>query len=184
MGLSRPAPRPGLFRRLRGDRRGVSAVEFAMLAPVIISLYFGLAEVCQGFMAQKRAGHAAAMVGDLVAQRDVITSDEIDDAFEIGDLIMKPFPSTTLNIRVSSVTRGNDDVNRVDWSRGSGMAARAVGTTVILPAGVVERGQSVVFAESTYDYDSPVDYLMPTITRYSHSFYLRPRLVDRISYSD
>jgi Flp pilus assembly protein TadG len=184
MGLSRPAPRPGLFRRLRGDRRGVSAVKFAMLAPVIISLYFGLAEVCQGFMAQKRAGHAAAMVGDLVAQRDVITSDEIDDAFEIGDLIMKPFPSTTLSIRVSSVTRGNDDVNRVDWSRGSGMAARATGTTVILPAGLVERGQSVVFAESTYDYDSPVDYLMPTITRYSHSFYLRPRLVDRISYSD
>ena len=150
MGLSRPAPRPGLFRRLRGDRRGVSAVEFAMLAPVIISLYFGLAEVCQGFMAQKRAGHAAAMVGDLVAQRDVITSDEIDDAFEIGDLIMKPFPSTTLNIRVSSVTRGNDDVNRVDWSRGSGMTARTTGSSITVPDGLINVGESVVVQSVIY----------------------------------
>ena len=184
MGLSRSTPRPGLFRRLRGDRRGVSAVEFALLAPVLISMYFGLAEVCQGFMAQKRAGQAAAMVGDLVAQRDVITGDEIDDTFEIGDLIMKPFPSTTLMMRVSSVTRGNDDVNRVDWSHSGGLTARAVGSTVILPDGLVERGQSVIYAESAYDYDSPVDYLMPGVTRFSHSAFLRPRLVNQIAYSD
>ncbi|MDP2765777.1 MAG: pilus assembly protein, partial [Brevundimonas sp.] len=46
--------RRGIFRRLSGDERGVSAVEFAMLAPVLIAFYFGMAEFCQGFMAQKR----------------------------------------------------------------------------------------------------------------------------------
>ena len=35
----------GLLTRLRGDRRGVSAVEFALIAPVIIVFYFGLAEL-------------------------------------------------------------------------------------------------------------------------------------------
>ena len=50
----------GLLTRLRGDRRGVSAVEFALIAPVIIVFYFGLAEFCQAFMAQKRMGRTAA----------------------------------------------------------------------------------------------------------------------------
>ena len=31
-----------------------------MLAPVMIFFYFGLAEFCQGYMAQKRASHSAA----------------------------------------------------------------------------------------------------------------------------
>lgn len=179
---ARTAP-AGLFRRLRGDRRGVSAVEFAMLAPVMIAMYFGLAEFCQGFMAQKRAGHTASIVADLITQRKAVTGAELDDLFNVGGQIMKPFPAGTLKIRASSVTRGTDDVNRVGWSRGKGLSARATGSTVTLPTGLVERGQTVIFTETTYDYDSPVDYLMPAITRFSHNFYMRPREVETIAYT-
>ncbi|NBB51679.1 pilus assembly protein [Rhizobium sp. CRIBSB] len=176
--------RPGLLTRLRGDRRGVTAVEFAMLAPVIIALYFGLAEFCQGFMAQKRAGHATSLIADLVAQRDTVTGAEVDDIFQIGGLIMKPYSATPLKMRVSSVTRGTDDVVRVDWSRGSGLTARTVNSTVAIPTGLIERGESVVMSETTYDYDSPVDYLTPAITRFSQTFYLRPRSVDKTGYTN
>lgn len=181
--MGRAYARTGLWSRLRGDRRGVSAVEFAMLAPVMIAMYFGLAEFCQGFMAQKRSGHAASIVADLVSQQEAVTGAEVDDMFKVGDLIMEPFSATSLKLRVSSVTRGDDDVNRVGWSRGSGLAARPTGSTVTLPAGLVERGQSVIFAESTYDYDSPVDYLMPSVTRFSHTFYLRPRQTEAVGYT-
>ena len=34
-----------LFRRLRGDRRGVSVVEFALLAPVFIMMIVGVAQM-------------------------------------------------------------------------------------------------------------------------------------------
>lgn len=181
--MARESVRSGLFLRLGRDRRGVSAVEFAMLAPVMIAMYFGLAEFCQGFMAQKRAGHSAAIVADLITQRNSITGAELDDVFNVGTQIMKPFSAATLQLRASSVTRGNDDVNRVNWSRGRGLTARAVGSTVVLPSGLVERGQTVIFTETTYDYDSPVDYLMPAITRFSHNFYMRPRQVETIPYT-
>lgn len=179
--MSRDAPRAGLFRRLGDDRRGVSAVEFAMLAPVLVAMYFGLAEFCQGFMAQKRAGQSAAIVADLVTQRSDITGAELDDLFNVGTEIMKPFPSATLMLRVSSVTRGNDDVNRITWSRGKGLPA--LSGTMTLPAGLVERNQTVIVAETTYDYDSPVDYLMPSVTKFTHKFYMRPREVETIGYT-
>jgi Flp pilus assembly protein TadG len=170
--------RLSLFRRFSNDDRGISAVEFALLAPVIIAFYMGLTEFCQGYMAQKRMGHASAMVADLVAQEEVVTPAALTDIFAIGGLIMKPFSTTTLKQRVSSVTRTGNQT-KVDWSRGDGMNARAKGEVVTLPADLLADGQSVVMSEVTYDYDSPADYLMPGLTRFSHTYYLRPRTTDK-----
>ncbi|MBX9460167.1 MAG: pilus assembly protein [Brevundimonas sp.] len=168
----------GLIRRWTGDERGVSAIEFAMLAPVLILFYMGMTEFCQGFMAQKRMGHVSATVADLIAQEEAVTPAAIDDIFEIGELIMKPFPTGTLHQRVSSVTQ-TSGVAKVDWSRGDGMTARGPLSTVTLPADLITDGESVVVAEVTYDYDSAADYLMPGLTRFSHTYYLRPRTVDK-----
>ncbi|WP_439478690.1 TadE/TadG family type IV pilus assembly protein [Brevundimonas sp.] len=175
--------RQGVFSRLGRDERGVSAIEFAMLAPVLIAFYFGMAEFCQGFMAQKRMGHVSAMVADLVAQEESVATANLDDIFEIGGLIMKPFSTAALEQRVSSVTR-TAGVARIDWSRGDGMAARAVNSTITLPTDLISDGESVIVSEATYDYDSPVDYFMPGITRFSHIYYLRPRTVDKIRCSN
>jgi Flp pilus assembly protein TadG len=169
------------WRKLGSDRRGVSAVEFAMLAPVMIFFYFGLAEFCQGYMAQKRASHSAAMVADLIAQQERITAGEIDDIFEVGELIMAPFTADGMSLRVSSARRIDAGTVRIDWSRGSGMTARPTGSTITVPAGLIAIGESVVMSESLYDYDSPVDYMMPGITTFSHTFYLRPRTVERVA---
>ncbi|HZV84325.1 MAG TPA: TadE/TadG family type IV pilus assembly protein [Brevundimonas sp.] len=169
-----------LLSRLRDDERGVSALEFAMLAPVLIAFYFGLAEFCQGFMAQKRMGHVSAMVADLVAQEETVSTANLTDIFSIGGLIMKPFSTTPLKLRVSSITR-TAGVAKVSWSRGQGMDPRAVNETVVLPADLITDGQSIIMSEATYDYDSPVDYMMPNVTRFSHRYYLRPRTVEQIT---
>jgi Flp pilus assembly protein TadG len=178
------APRKTLFARLRDDPRGVSAVEFALLAPVMIAFYFGLAEFCQGYMAQKRMGHVAAVIADLVSQSDAVTSSQVTDMFRVGDMVMKPFSATPLKQRVSSLTRNSSGVVKVDWSQGAGMTPRSTGSTVTIPTGLIANGESVIMTESTYDYDSPVDYLMPAITRFSQTYYLRPRTVDQVAYSN
>ncbi|MDO9588943.1 MAG: pilus assembly protein [Brevundimonas sp.] len=172
--------RRGLFSRLEGDERGVAAVEFAMIAPILIFFYLGMAEFCQGYMAQKRMGHASAMVADLVAQEEAVSTAGLNDIFAIGGLIMKPFSAAPLSQRVSSVTRVSG-VARIDWSRGSGMDARAVNSTIVIPTDLIADGESVIVSEATYDYDSPADYLMPSLTRFSHIYYLRPRIVDKVA---
>ncbi len=174
----------GLFRRFARDRRGVSAVEFALIAPLMIAFYFGLVEFCQGYMAQKRMGHSAAAVADLVAQTDVVTTTELDDIVAIGGLIMKPFSTTGLTVRVSSVTRDANGVAKVDWSRGSGVTALATNAVVTVPTDMIANGQSVVMSETTYAYSSPVGYLMPGVTTFHSKFYSRPRKVDKVGCSN
>ncbi len=172
-----------IFRRLRRDDRGISAVEFALLAPVMILLYFALSEFCQAYMAQKRAGHVNAIVGDIVAQNEVITGTQIDETFEISNLIMRPFPTTGLKQRVTSVSRRSNGQTRVDWSRASGMSALAANTIVDVPTDLIANGQAIILTEVDYDYSSPVDYLMPAVTKFTFKSWLRPRRSETISYT-
>lgn len=182
---SGPAPRArGFLTRLRRDQRGVSAVEFALLAPVMIGFYFGLAEFCQGYMAQKRLSHTASAVGDLVAQTDTVTFDQLDDIIAIGDMVMKPFDATPLTTRITSVTKDARGVAKVDWSRADGILAHSTGATITVPDGVIANGESLIMTETSYDYESPIKYLMPAVTEFSNVFYLRPRRVEKVPCTD
>lgn len=164
----------------KSDRRGVSALEFALLAPVMIAFYFGMSEVSQAFMTQKRMGHVAASVADLAGQDDALTTSEVNDIFAAGQTIMRPYSTTTLAQRLTSVTVNSSGSPRVDWSRGSGMTPRGTNTTVTLPTGIAANGESVIMAEVTYDYESPIDVFMPSATQFTRTYYVRPRVVDRV----
>lgn len=174
-----------LLRRLGRDRRGVSAVEFALIAPAMIAFYFGLAEITQALLAERRAGHAASAIGDLVAQSSTITNSEVSDIFEIASTIMRPYPTTTLKMRVTSVSANAGGATTVDWSNAQGgLTAYSPGAAITVPSGVIAANQSVIVSEVQYAYDSPVDFFMPNAVTFDRKFYLRPRKSDRVTKSN
>lgn len=177
----------GLWRRLRRfrrDARGVSAVEFALIAPFMILIYFGLAELAQGMMAQRRVSHAASAIGDLVGQTDgTLTDAEKNNIMAAGDNIVAPFPVTLLRLRVTSITGNAQGNPRVDWSDGeSGLSAYAHCAVVPgFPTGLITAsGENVIMAEATYTYTSPVAKVLPNGLSFSEKFYLRPRKVSKV----
>ncbi len=171
------------LRRFRDDRKGVSAVEFAFIAPIMILFYFGLAELCQGFMAQKRTEHVASAIADLVAQSESVSTAELNDVFQVATQVMKPFPTATLRQRITSVTRNSSGQARVDWSQASNWTPRNNGSTVSLPANLIANGESVVMSEVEYVYASPFDHVMPSSMTMRKTYYLRPRLSDQVAKS-
>ena len=99
----------GILSRFRRDTRGVSAVEFALIAPVIVLMYAGTVQVCQAFMSDKRSGHAASIVADMVAQNASLSLKQVENVMAVGDRIMRPFPADGLTLRVTSVTNEGGD---------------------------------------------------------------------------
>jgi Flp pilus assembly protein TadG len=178
-----------LVRRLAGDRRGVAALEFALLAPLMVMAYFGLAELTEGLMASRKVSHVASAIGDLTAQASATTPSQLDDTFNIGAMLMLPFPSAgaTLQQRVSSVTVDAKNVPRIDWSRASvGYTALTPGTAVVLPFGpkahptdpdtpFIGQGQSVIMAEAHYAFTSPLARYLPQVSDLHDLVYLMPR---------
>lgn len=172
------------LQSLACDTRGVAAVEFALLAPLMLVLYFGMVELCQGYMAQKRADHVASMVADLAAQESDVTKAELADYFAIGDLIMKPFSSATLKQRVSSVTRISSTTYRVDWSQTKGMTQPLQASQAGIPSNMLANGESVIIGESFYTYDSVFKSFLPKPIIFQPRTYLRPRTVELVTCSD
>lgn len=172
------------LRRFDRDTRGVSAVEFALLAPLMIIIYFGMSTYCMAFMANKRMTHTNAAVADMVAQAAAVDTTLLDDLLTVGGLLMRPFPATQLGVRVTSVTRA-DGQDTVDWSRGNNFEARNEGDVYEgIPAGLIVDGESLIVSESTYDYQSPVDMFLPGITQFESVHFVRPRLVNTTTCSD
>ena len=177
--MRRLASSVGFLRRFGRDRSGVSAVEFALIAPVLILIYFALAEFCQAYMAQRRMGHATAQVADIVAQYQTVDTTLIDDTFAIGGLVLSPFSAAPLKLRVTAITRDSNGVARVTWSRGKGMTVRSGVVTV--PAGLIGNGESIIMSEGTYDFTSTLGQVLPGMRTFSHTYWLRPRLVNTIT---
>jgi Flp pilus assembly protein TadG len=170
-----------MFRRFREDRRGVAAIEFAFIAPVLILIYFSVAELCQAMLAQRKVAHAASAVGDLVAQVSTITPSGLTDVYNAASSIVAPFPTSPLQIRVSSVVTDANNNATVAWSNAQGMSALAAGSSVTLPTNLLTANQSVIVSEVKYAYTSPINYWYKNAINFDQVFYLRPRLSTSIT---
>ena len=81
---------PAWLVRFWRDRRGVSAVEFAFIAPVMVLMFFGVAELSSAMMAERRASDVASTLGDLVARCSGVNDADITDIFSAATTTWAP----------------------------------------------------------------------------------------------
>jgi len=182
MSARRPASRLTRFWR---SRRGATAVEFALIAPLLITMYCGMAELTQAMMAQRRLSNLASAIGDLVAQSSQTGPLKTADMFKIGDTIMAPFPVTgALKQCLLSVTSDANGKDTVAWSKASvtGMTNCPSQGTVLtdVPVGVLPANQSVILARVSYTYTSTIKLILPSGVTFNRTYYLRPRKTDSV----
>mgnify|MGYP003646956097 FL=1 len=90
------------LKRLSGDQGGVSAVEFALIAPVMVLFYLGMMEISLALSVDRKVTSAASALADLVAQDDVITDSEMASILDAGAAIIAPYDPTRFSVRISS----------------------------------------------------------------------------------
>lgn len=176
--------RPSSLKRFFRDTAGVAAIEFAFIGPVLITMYFGVAELTQALLAQRRTAHAASTMGDLVAQGTSIQAANFSDLWTVGQTILAPFSTASLKMRVTEVTASSTGATTVVWSKGSGLTGYAKGATIKLPTSVVPANTYVIMSEVQYSYTSPVGYILHSAVPLNSTYYLRPRLSDQVTCSD
>src|SRR6266508_6873802 len=131
------SPRPSLshyLARLGRDQHGTSAVEFAMLLPLMITLYLGSVEVSQGIGIDRKVTLTARTVADLASQVTNITNSDMTNLLAASTAVMTPYPTSTLKITVSSVTIDAQGKATIAWSDTLNGTARGVGSSVTLPS--------------------------------------------------
>lgn len=169
------------IRGLRYNEQGISAVEFALIAPLLIILYLGAIELSLLMEADRRVTQTSASLGDLTARLSTVTDSDMAEMFAAAKVLMYPYEADSAQMRITSIVDSGDGNPKVAWSDAHNMTAYTKGTTVTLPDGIMPSPGSIIMAEVSYEYVSEFGYIISTSKTISDKFYLRPRRVSEIA---
>jgi Flp pilus assembly protein TadG len=174
------------------DRRGVAAIEFAFIVPVLLIMYFITMEASQAIETSKKVSRIGSMVADLVTQQQTVVSADLDAIMKIGTSTLQPYNRSlpTIIITAIQITDEASPKVQVVWSRKlvgstySADAAKDSATTV--PATLKIRNTFLIRVESQLGYQPIIAWtadnakplgLTSAFSNISmgETYYLRPR---------
>lgn len=178
------APRGGLVRRLRRfyrDRAGLSAVEFALILPVMVGLFFGGSELSDGLTINRKVTQVASSVSDLVTQSKTITNADMANILAAAASVITPYSDSLLRIKVTQITIDANNKPTVSWSDALNDTALTPGNAITVPAALLTPNSYLVTAEVHYSFKPTVGYILTGTYDLTDTFFLRPRLSDSIT---
>src|ERR1700689_4415332 len=158
----------------RKDKEGLAAVEFAFVAPVMLTFFFGLVEVSQALLCRSDVINLASVGSDLVAQESTVSDTDMANVFSALNATLFPYDTSKATIVIASLVDNNVvGQGKVAWCNGYTNNARtdavcatgpvnysvnqvitmpstAGGPYLITPGG----GGSVIVATVIYNYSS------------------------------
>lgn len=170
-------------RRLGGfsrDQRGVSAVEFALLLPLMVTLYLGTVEVSQGISVDRKTTMVARTLADLVSQSTSITNAGMNDILNASAAVIYPYAIGSLKATVTAINIDANSKATVAWSDSYNGTARAVGSTVTVPTALVTPSSTLIWSEVQYAYKPTVGYIITGTLTLKDQLYMAPRISNSI----
>lgn len=167
---------PKRFRRFARDRRGVSAVEFALLAPMMIGLYLGCVEISDGVAVDRKVSLASAALANLSAQvtTGTISTSDMSNILDASSAIIAPYASSKLKLSLSCINIDSTGKATVKWNvtRNGGSAKSG---NITIPSALAVPSSQLLFAEVSYDYTPIVGYTITGTISLSDKMYMSPR---------
>ena len=165
------------------EQSGQALIEAALIFPLLVGLFLGVSEFCEGFTVSRRLEAAAGMAADLVARAQTVTADDLSGIKAMVDETLKPFPTSSLGLILTSVVADAGNVTIVGWSdaRGSDVIPYATGSIISLPAGLTLPDTSVIVAEVKYSFRSTLSTLIVGSIPLKGKAYQRPRIALGVS---
>ena len=170
------------FRRFRRDERGVSAVEFAMLLPLMVTLYLGAVEVSQGVAINRKVTLTSRTVADLVSQASAISLSDMSSLLKASVAVIAPYDASPLKVTVSQVKIDSNGNATVDWSETYQGTKRGKGSSVTLPSALKVNDSYLIWSEVSYNYVPTIGYVVTGAMNLTDQIYMRPRLSDKVVY--
>lgn len=163
------------------NEKGVSAVEFALIAPVMVLIYFGCIELSLLMRADRRVTSTASSLGDLTARLVTAQDSDMQELYNAANVLMQPYTAQAARMRITSVVDNGDGITRVGWSDGFNITPYTKDAVITVPAGLVASPGSVIVSEVEFEYESPLGLVLSTPQTLKDTFYLRPRRVTVIN---
>ncbi len=155
-----------------GQEKGTAAVEFALIAPLMITTFIGTVEISHAWLTKEKIEAATETVADLVSQGQSTTPNDLNQILSITNATLNTNEEAAINIVISALrTEPNDDGDpetKVKWSHSkTGAGVRAVCAIYEdLPEDLAANYETIILTELKYSYTSILGNLVSASERF------------------
>jgi Flp pilus assembly protein TadG len=169
--------------RFANERRGLAALEFAMLLPMMLTLFLGSVEVTSGVAIQRKVNITARALADLSSQFTSIAASDMSNILNSSSDIIYPYPAADLQSVVSELSINAQGVASVVWSATLNGTARTVGSVVTIPSNLATPNTYLLLGEASYSYAPNYGVVVTGTMTLSSQTFMMPRQSTSVSYS-
>lgn len=148
-----------LSQRIKSDISGLAAVEFALIAPLLLLMLMGVIEISRAISMNRKFSMVTSSVADLVSRERVVTAADVNTFYQIVGQIMSPYPVSDLSLAIIPVWANPTNPNQVrvyatpgnrPTFGGANMKAQCENYEV--PANMLPGGSTMIVVEAYYQY--------------------------------
>lgn len=169
-------------RRFAGDERGVSAIEFVLIFPLLVTMLAGTVDIGQALTVSRKMNQVVATLGDMTSQQGTWTATDIDAIITGTATIIEPFSKSDLKIDLAILDVDASLATKVNWARGYNKTAlnKNAASPVTIPTNIAQSGVQLIAVKATYSLTTPFSKLLKPITgvttyNYQKTYIMRPR---------
>ena len=150
--------------RFARDSKGVAAIEFAYIAPILLVMLMATFELSRAISIDRRLNSVSAMASELVAREEQVAAGDLKNIYRSLNHVMEPYDDNSLVVRLIQVRTDLNGATKVEWSSEiNSTAVQDAGnsplpapysqcSTYNIDAELKQNGSRVVVGEVGYNY--------------------------------
>jgi Flp pilus assembly protein TadG len=171
-----------VIQRFGLSANGVAAIEFAMILPILAVMFLATLDGGRGiatYMKVRASTNALALIAN---QFSTIQSSDMTAIMGAIISVMAPYSGTPMAATISQIAIDSKGKSTISWSYSQGGTARAQGSTITIPAGLITNSSYLLLAETTYTFTPLFGLFSRGSLALSDNLYVTPRISNCINY--
>ena len=171
-----------IYRRFIASTRGVAAIEFAMIMPVLTVIFLGSYDGGRAIAVYMKVRSATYTLDAITNQYTTIQSSDMQAIVGATSVVLAPYSSTPVVVVISQIEINTGGKATVSWSYALNGTPLAQGSTVTIPAGLVASGNTcgtypcyLIFGQVSYTYTPLFGFFGSGGITLADSLYVTPR---------
>lgn len=146
------------FQRFNRAQGGIAIVEFALILPFLLLIYFATIEIANVMAVLRKVDLLSSTVGELIASTSAPTRTQLDEVLAASKIVLLPYDGTAAEVVVSAVgvlgDTGAGPLKVCSSAAATGGTARAAGdvSPLPVPSGIQAMGLRMLLVEVRMKY--------------------------------
>jgi len=171
----------GILRRFAASTRGVAAIEFAMIMPVLSVMFLASFDGGRALAVYMKVRAATYALDAIANQYTTIHDTDMQAILGASSAILAPYSSAPIVVTISEISISNKGAATVSWSDSLNGTTRAVGSAVTVPTALNVNSTYLIFGEVSYKYTPLFGFFGSGGITFSDNLYVTPRSSSSIS---